>query len=284
MDQKIAVVTGANAGMGKATAVALARAGMHVVMVCRDEGRGQAALAAVRAESAGADVALMLCDLADLTDIRRFCDALRAAYPRVDVLVNNAGVLSPTRRETKDGLELHFGVCHIGHFLLTARLLDRMKAGARIVVVGSVAHKAGGIDFDDIGMRKGYTMARAYARAKLCNMLFTRALARRLEGTGVAVNCAHPGAVVTAIGANRGRGHDENTRLRRVAGRLLRPFLKTPAQGAATAVYLAASPAVEGVSGAYFADRKRRRPSKKAMDEALAERLWVLSEEIVREA
>lgn len=274
MNKKVALVTGANAGMGRATAAALAGKGMHVVMLCRDQARGEAALAAVKAQSGSDDVVLMLCDLADMASIRSFCDAFHAQYSRLDVLVNNAGVMCLRRQETTDGLERHFGINHIGHFLLTNLLLDTLTPAARIVVVGSSAHKIGRIDFDDLAMQKGYSIASGYSRSKLCNMLFTRELARRLSGTGITVNCVHPGAVASSIAINRRTGFGGT--ITRALGWLV----QSPEEGAQTAIYVATSDACAGITGKYFAKCKPARASKASMDEALAKRLWDVSMEI----
>ena len=277
-NRKTALITGANAGMGKATAIALARQGMSVIMLCRNPQRGAKALQEVKTQSGSEDVSLMLCDLADMGDIKRFCQAFREMHPVLDILVNNAGVLSFERQETKDGLELHFGICHVGHFLLTLSVLACMGPSSRIVMVGSVAHKAGRIDFDDLNMTSGYSVARAYSRAKLCNLLFTKELARRLAGTGITVNCVHPGAVVTSIGARRVNGRDGSTVLRRAAGKLLGFLVRTPEKGAATAVYAATSGDCENITGAYFANCKIAKPARRAEDLKLAKRLWEVTE------
>ena len=281
-NKKTALITGANAGMGKAAATALAKAGMSVVMLCRSSSRGEKALQEVKMQSGSQDVSLMLCDLSDMADIQRFCAAFKEKYPVLDVLVNNAGVLSFERQQTKDGLELHFGICHVGHFLLTMSLLSCMRPSSRIVMVGSVAHKVGRIDFNDLGMKAGYSVARAYSRAKLCNLLFTKELARRLAGTGITVNCVHPGAVVTSIGAKRGNGKDGNTTLRKLAGKLLGFMVRTPEKGAATAIYVATSEACQGITGAYFANCKVAKPAKRAEDSRLAQRLWAVTEELTK--
>ncbi|HML47232.1 MAG TPA: SDR family oxidoreductase, partial [Clostridia bacterium] len=280
--KKIALITGANSGIGRAAAVALAKKGMAVVMLCRNLRRGEAALQAVRAQSQSDDVALMLCDLADLADIQRFCRAFRARYPSLDVLINNAGVLCFDRQETKDGLELHFGICHAAHFLLTLSLLDCMRPPARVVMVGSVAHKAGRIDFDDLGMKAGYSVARAYSRAKLCNLLFTKEFARRMKGAGIAIYCVHPGAVVTGIGARRGDGLDGKRRLRTLAGKLLRFAVRTPEQAAEVLVDVATGDAFRDAAGAYIANGKIARASKRSEDPVLAQRLWELSDELTK--
>ncbi len=198
MNNKIALVTGANSGMGKATVAALADKGFHVVMLCRSAQRGQAAYNDLVQGSRSLD--LMLCDLGRMASIRAFADAFAAKYDHLDVLVNSAGVITLDRRETVDGLELQFGVNHIGHFLLTLLLLKLLSKapGARIVMVGSGAHNVGRIHFDDINLTK-YNVVRSYAQSKLANLLFTRELAKRLQAFGgrMTINTAHPGAVGT---------------------------------------------------------------------------------------
>ena len=270
----VAIVTGANSGMGKATSIELAKTGAVVVMVCRSKERGASAVDEVSAASGNNFVELMLCDLGSLISIERFCLEFKEKHQRLDVLVNNAGVVLPGRHETADGYELQFGVNHLGHFLLTNRLLDLLvtSAPARIINVSSGAHKAGRIHFDDVNLRKNYAVWRAYAQSKLANVLFTYELAERLRGTGVTVNCLHPGAVATIIGVNRDTGFGT------LITRMLKPFFQTSEQGAGTAVYLATSPEVEGVTAKYFY-RKRPVPSSKASyDKALGKRLWELSE------
>lgn len=280
MKQKIALVTGANNGMGLETALALVRKGIYVVMLCRNQYRGESAMEYIKTTTHSQDISLMLCDLGDMTDIRRFCDEFINTYGQLDILVNNAGVLNIRRQETKDGLEQHFGVCHIGHFLLTNLLLECMTQSARIVVVSSIAHKAGKINFSDLEMKQGYNVMKAYSRAKLCNVLFTKELARRIENKSITINCLHPGAVITNIGAKRSDGKTGIGMIRRIAGMILRPFVKTPAQGAATAVYLAVSDDCDGITGQYFADCKLKKSSKLSDDVTLAKQLWNISEEI----
>lgn len=275
--QKIALVTGANSGMGKATAIALAKMDIHVVMLCRSAERSQAALDDVKAATSGGNVTLMLCDLGSMADIQRFGEAFKTRFDHLDILVNNAGVITLDRRETKDGLELQFGVNHIGHFLLTTSLLDLMKnaENARIVVVGSGAHKIGKIDFNNVPLKKSYSVFSAYGRAKLCNLLFTKELARKLRGINVTVNCVHPGAVATNMGVDRDTGFGKTVM------KVLRPFFQTPEQGAATAIYAATSDACAGISGEYFYKCKIQESSKRSNDENLAQQLWELSENIV---
>ncbi len=275
MSQKIALITGANSGMGKATAASFAKMGMDVIMLCRNKERGEAAIREVLAQSQG-NVSLMLCDLADMADIKRFCNEFKSKYSQLDILVCNAGVITLDRRETKDGLELQFGVNHIGHFLLTLNLLNLIQSAdnARIVVVGSGAHKIGSIDFDNIPLIRGYSVFSAYGRSKLCNLLFTKELARRL-GDSVTVNCVHPGAVATNMGVDRDTG------LGKTVMKLLKPFFRTPEEGAATAITVATSEELSRITGEYFYNSKIHKSSKRSHDEQLAGELWRVSEEIV---
>lgn len=278
MNQKVALITGANSGMGKATAAAFSKMGIHVIMLCRSKERGEMALNEVVAQSGG-DVTLMLCDLASMADIKRFCDEFKCKYSRLDILVCNAGVITLDRRETKDSLELQFGVNHIGHFLLTVSLLPLIKStdGARIVVVGSGAHKIGKINFDNIPLKKGYSVFSAYGRAKLCNLLFTKELSSRLKDYSATANCVHPGAVATNMGVDRDTGFGKTVM------KLLKPFFRTPEEGAATAITVATSEDLSGISGEYFYNGKIHRSSKQSHDEHLARKLWEVSEEIVSE-
>ncbi|MCT8139167.1 SDR family oxidoreductase [Anaerobacillus sp. CMMVII] len=272
----VVIVTGANSGMGKATSLALAKTGATVVMLCRRKLEGETAVREVRTISKNMSVELMLCDLGSQKSIREFCIEFQKKYHRLDVLVNNAGVILPGRHETVDGFELQFGVNHLGHFLLTNLLLEQIiaSAPARIINVSSGAHKAGKIHFDDINLKKNYRVFRAYAQSKLANILFTYELAQRLKGTDVTVNCLHPGAVATNMGINRETGFGT------LITRLLKPFFQTSEQGAETAIYLATSAEIEGITGQYYYRKKSIRSSKRSYDNALAKKLWDVSEEM----
>lgn len=272
----VAVVTGANSGMGKATSIALAKTGATVVMLCRSRLRGEEALQEVRTISGNNSVDMLICDLGSFDSIENCCSELKSKYKRLDVLVNNAGVILPGYYRTADGYELQFGVNHLGHFLLTNRLLELIisSAPARIINVASGAHKAGKIYFDDINLEKNYTFWKAYGQSKLANVLFTYELAERLKGSGVTVNCLHPGAVASRMGINRDTGFGSF-----ITG-LLKPFFQTTEEGAATAIYLATSPEVEGVTGKYFYRKKAIQSSKASYDKELAKKLWDLSEEL----
>jgi retinol dehydrogenase 14 len=276
MGEKVCLITGATSGIGKATAMGLASMGASVVMVGRDRGRGEAALAEIKEKSANVSVHLLLANLSSQEEVRRLADEFKEAYPRLDVLINNAGVFRSERTTTPDGLETTFAVNHLAHFLLTDLLLDVLKASApsRIVNVSSGDHSNGTIDFDDLQGEKGYKGAKAYSQSKLANVLFTYELAWRLEGTGVSANCLHPGA---GIRTNFGSG------VSGVLGftvRALKPLMKSPEKGAETSIYLASSPEVEGLSSRYFAKKAGARSSVVSHDERLARRLWEVSEDL----
>lgn len=272
----IVLITGGNSGMGRATAIELAKEGAYVVILCRNKERGEEALKEIKRESKNHRVDLMLCDLGELNSIRNFAKEFKEKYNRLDILINNAGVILPKRHETKDGFELQFGVNHLGHFLLTNLLLDLLidSAPSRIVNVASGAHKVGKIYFEDINLRNNFNLIRAYSQAKLANVLFTYELSDRLKGTGVTVNCLHPGAVATQMGIDR------NTGFGTFITTMLKPFFQSPKEGAATAIYLAASEEVEGVSGKYFYKKRSVKSSKTSYSKETAKRLWELSENL----
>jgi NAD(P)-dependent dehydrogenase (short-subunit alcohol dehydrogenase family) len=278
---QVIAITGASSGIGKEAAVALAAMGATVVMTARNPTKGQAAWADVVARSGG-DVELMALDLADFASIRAFADDLRARHDRLDVLVNNAGGLISARERTAQGFEMTFGVNHLGHFLLTSLLLDRLcaSAPARVVTVSSVGHRYAirGLSFDDLQSDRRYQSMDVYAKSKLANLLFSNELARRLEGTGVTSNALHPGAIRSGFGrSEHNRGIDRATM---VVGA---PFLRSPRSGAKTTVYLASSPEVAGATGGYYVRRKLHRPSRRARDEDAARRLWDASEALIAE-
>ena len=273
MDGEVCVVTGATSGIGKATAVALAGLGAQVVLVGRDRDRGAATAAEVAAAGASPP-RLEIADLASMAQVRALAGRL-GALERIDVLVNNAGLMAGRRRVTADGFEEVFAVNHLAPFLLTNLLTGKLTAAAsaRVITVTSDAHAAARLDLDDPQLARGWESWRAYANSKLANILFTRELARRLEGTRVTANCAHPGMVRTRFG--------REARLPLRAGvTLARPFMLSPRRGADTIVYLATSPEVAAATGGYYAKRQRREPSAAARDDAAAKRLWQLSEEL----
>jgi retinol dehydrogenase-12 len=282
MHDRVVIITGGNAGIGKEAAVALAGLGARVVITARNPERGRAALEEVRERANRADVEVMDLDLASLASIRRFADAFLGRHDRLDVLLNNAGLVLSRRTVTEDGFEATFGVNHLGHFALTALLLDRLEAnpdGTRVVNVSSHAHRGArtGLDFDDLQSERGYRAFPVYCKSKLANIYFTRELARRLEGTKVTANALHPGYVRSEFG----RGGDMNP-LFALGTRLGAPFAISPARGARTSVYLASSPEVDGVTGGYFFRCRPASVSRAAQDDTAARRLWDVSDELVK--
>ena len=282
MTSKVVLITGGNSGIGKEAAVGLADLGATVVITSRDVERGQAALDEIRERSGSDDVSVMDLDLGSFASIRAFAAAFLDRYDRLDVLLNNAGAVLSDRSETEEGFETTFGVNHLGPFLLTGLLLDRLKASApsRIVNVASNAHRGAprGMPFDDLQAEHGrYSPMRAYSESKLANILFTRELARRLEGTGVTANALHPGGVSTGFG----REGDTNG-LGKLMMTIAQPFLISAEKGARCSIYVASSPDLDGVTGGYF---YKHRPSsslsKAARDDEAARRLWDVSEQLV---
>ncbi len=278
MDHRIYMVTGANSGIGKETAKGLAKMGATVVMVCRDRGRGEAAMAEIKAESGNQAVELMLADLSSLAAVRQLAEDFTDRYRQLHVLVNNAGTYFTKRHVTVDGLETTFVVNYLAPFLLTNLLLETLKgsASARVVNVVGAYHAKGKIDFDDLQGERDYNGARANNQAKLALVLFTYELARKLEGTGVTANCLHPGAVATNLVE---KDKDYPTFLR-LAYKLFKPFARSPEKGAETSIYLASSPDVEGITGKYFVNKKAKPSSPESYDTALAARLWEVSAEL----
>ena len=273
LQNKTAIVTGANSGMGMATVRALSDMGAKVIMLCRSEKRGTEALEKLSSEKYR-DLQLILCDLGNYDSIRAFANIVRRGYDHIDILVNNAGFISLDRQETGEGLERQFGINHIGHFLLAMSLLDLIGEGGRIVNVASGAHKTGKIHFDDINLTKGFNVIKAYSQSKLANVLFTRELARRVKDRGITVNCCHPGAVATNIGIDRDTGFGKTVT------RLLKPFFQTPEQGARTAIFLASDDSVSDVTGEYFYKCRIAKSSKRSKDMELAKKLFEFSEEL----
>ena len=280
MAGKVVLITGGNAGIGKETAVGLASKGARVVFTSRDETRGAEALVEIEQRSGSDAVDVMPLDLASLASVREFGAAFLDRYDRLDVLIDNAGLVLGSRRVTEDGYETTFQVNHLGHFLLTELLRDRLIASApsRIVVVSSDAHTGArkGLDFDDLQSERKYSSFNVYGKTKLANILFTRELARRLDGTGVTVNAVHPGFVASRFGRDGDTGI-----LGRIAMPLVRPFAMNAEKGAQTSIYLASDPAVEGITGAYWVKCAPVAPSDAAQDDEAARRLWEVSERLV---
>jgi retinol dehydrogenase 12 len=272
MNRKYCLVTGATHGIGTETARALAVAGAHVLVHGRDLARARGVAEALRRDSGNPEVHAVQADFARLADIRRLGQELCATLPRLDVLINNAGMMSATRATSADGYDLTFAVNHLAPFLLTNLLLGKLRecAPARIVVVASDAHRRATLDFDDLMNTKVAGLLPAYARSKLANVLFVRALARRLADSAVTVNALHPGFVSSHL------FHD-HAALRVLLGAFGRPFMLTPAAGARTSIYLATSPQVEGMSGGYYARCRPVAPSAASQSDVDAERLWQAS-------
>lgn len=280
MKGKTCLVTGANTGIGLETARSLARNGARVFMTARSEQKGLAAIADVERTVPSADVSLLSLELSSLDNVRAAAAAFLAQSDRLDVLVNNAGLILDERRTTAEGFEATFGINHLGHFLLTHLLLDALKAGApaRVVNVSSEAHRMSpGLDFGDLMFeQRRYRGMPVYSDSKLANILFTRELARRLEGTGVTAYSVHPGAVGTSFALD---GDVKGWFATLV--KLGRPFLMTPAKGARTSLHCATSAGVESHNGAYFARARPRRTNAAGRDMDAARQLWAVSERLV---
>ena len=270
------LVTGGTGGIGRATAVGLAALGARVGITGRDPVRAEAAAASIRAGPGSPAVDGFAADLSVQAGVRRLAAQVLDTYPRLDVLVNNVGGFWAHRHVTADGLERTFALNHPAPFLLTGLLLDRLttSAPARIITVSSGAHARGRIDFDDLQGERVYSGQRAYSQSKLANVMFTYELARRLAGAGVTATVLHPGVVRTSFGA------EDQAAYLAVMIRVARLFMKTPAQGAGTPVYLASSPQAQGITGRYYASRKPRTSSKASHDTAAAARLWQVSADL----
>jgi NAD(P)-dependent dehydrogenase (short-subunit alcohol dehydrogenase family) len=277
MTGRTVLVTGGSGGIGRATAVGLAVMGAHLAITGRDRGRAEDAAREIRAAGAG-QVDVFVADLSSQSEVRRLAGEVLQRLPRIDVLVNNVGGYWDTRHVTADGLERTFAVNHLAPFLLTSLLLGRLKQStpARVVTVSSNVQALGRIDFEDLQAERSYSGARAYSQSKLANVLFTYELARRLQGTSVTANALHPGVVRTALGAEDPRA------VQRLLMPVMRPFMKAPAQGAATSVYLASAPGLEQVTGRFFAGRKPRKSAKRSYDQAAAAQLWQVSADLAQ--
>jgi NAD(P)-dependent dehydrogenase (short-subunit alcohol dehydrogenase family) len=273
--QPIGVVTGASSGIGFHTALGLARTGMRVVMVGRDRGRTEAARRLVTERSGLSQVDIAIADFSRLAELGRLAEEILAAHDRLDLLVNNAGLLSPKYRLSADGFELTFAVNHLAPFLLTNLLLERLKASApaRIVTVASEAHRGNLIDVGNLARPHDWTMLKAYGRSKLCNILFTRELASRLDPSSAVATCLHPGVVATAIGQRGG--------LTELGWRLMKPFMISPERGAETPVFLATVPDAAPFHGGYVIRKALAQSDPAALDSTLARRLWDESARLV---
>jgi NAD(P)-dependent dehydrogenase (short-subunit alcohol dehydrogenase family) len=271
MKGKRVVITGPTKGIGRVTAVELAKKGAEMILVARDEGRAKE----LATEIGGAEV--FVADLSSIAEVKRVGDEIAKKYDRIDVLINNAGAINMTREKTVDGLEKTFATNHLAYFVLTDKLLPSLKnaPSARIVSVASEAHRQGKIDFDDLQFEKRWSGMDAYFASKLANILFTIELARRLEGTKVTANSLHPGMINSGFMVN-------NTGLIALGWKIITPFMKSTETGAKTTIFLASDPSVDGVTGRYFEKCRERKPSRRARDMAAARRLWEISEDLVR--
>ena len=269
MKGKVVIITGATSGIGEVAAQRLAGMGARIVLVARDAARGQKTLTRLPSIGSGSPHSIYYGDLSRISDSRRVAAEIAAAEPRIDVLINNAGAVFSTRRLTSDNLEETFATNHMAYFVLTLGLKANLLAAApaRVVSTASDAHKGYTLDFDDLQSVKGYSAIRAYGRSKLCNILFTRELARRWSGTGVTANCLHPGFVATRFG-DRSGGF--------LSGivRIAKNFAISPEKGAETIVYLASSPDVSAISGDYFYKCRPATPTAGGRDDTAANRLW----------
>jgi retinol dehydrogenase-12 len=277
MQGKVCVITGATAGIGQVAATELARRGAHVVIVGRSAQKCAATQAQIRSASAAASVDSLVADLSSLAETKRLASELGQRYPRIDVLLNNAGAMFWKRAESADGVEKTFALNHLSYFVLTNLLLPVLKQSgpARIVNVASDAHKGVSINFDDIQFKQKYSGWKAYQQSKLANILFTYELARRIEGTGVTANALHPGFVRTSFLEALNEA-PAGWLLKKVGGLIS----LSPEQGARTSIYLASAPEVAGVSGRYFVKEKPVVSSPQSRDQSTAERLWKLSVEM----
>jgi NAD(P)-dependent dehydrogenase (short-subunit alcohol dehydrogenase family) len=276
MAGKTVLVTGGSTGIGRATALGLARMGARVAITGRDHERSEDAAREIRA-AGGGQVDVFVADLSSQSEVRRLAGEVLQRLPRIHVLVNNVGGYWNTRHVTADGLEHTFALNHLAPFLLTNLLLDRLKqsAPARVVVVSSHAQAMGQIDFDDLQGERSYSGSKAYNQSKLASVMFTYELARRLRGASVTVNALHPGVVSTSFGAADPAG------VQRLIVPFMRPFMKAPAQGAATSIHLASAPGLAHVTGHFFANSRPKKSSASSYDGAAAARLWRVSADLV---
>ncbi|XP_015268799.1 PREDICTED: retinol dehydrogenase 12 [Gekko japonicus] len=275
LNGKVAVITGGSTGIGKETAKDLARRGARIILACRDMAKGEAAACEIQTSTGNQQVIVKKLDLADTKSIREFAENFLKEENELHILINNAGVMMCPYSKTADGFEMHMGVNHLGHFLLTFLLLERLKqsAPARIVNVSSLAHHGGKIRFHDLQSEKSYNRTLAYCHSKLANILFTRELAKRLQGTGVTVNALHPGSVQTEL--------TRHVPLVDIIWRKITFFLKTPQEGAQTSVYCAVAEELESVSGKYFSDCQPAYVSAQGRNEETAKQLWKVSCELL---
>ncbi|GBM12762.1 Retinol dehydrogenase 11 [Araneus ventricosus] len=281
LHNKTVIITGGNGGIGKETALDLAARGAKVIIGCRDTEKGKKAVEDIRRQVPSSKVIVKRLDLASFSSIRQFAAEILKSEPRIHILINNAGIMACPESKTVDGFEMQMGVNHLGHFLLTNLLLDRIKesAPARVVNVSSAAYFAGNISISDINMERGYSPSGAYSNSKLANILFTRELARRLKGTGVTTYCLHPGSIDTELSK-----HIKDT-FGRIAGffyyLISKLIFKSPKQGAQTTIYCAVDEKIANESGLYYIGCRSVEPVAKARDDAFAKKFWEFSEYLI---
>lgn len=281
LDGKTVIITGANVGIGKETAMDIARRGARVILACRDLEKAEKAAASIREQTGNGNVLVHKLDLASLESVRAFAKKIQDTETQLDVLVNNAGIMRCPKWKTEEGFEMQFGVNHLGHFLLTNLLLELLKKSApsRIVNVSSIVHTKGKINFDDINMDQKYDSAASYSQSKLANVLFTRELAKLLVGTGVTANSLHPGVVLTDLG--RHILPTVSLWLKVALSPLVFFICKNPWQGAQTNIHCAVAKELEKTTGLYFSDCAPKEPAPQAKDDEVARRLWELSAQMV---
>lgn len=275
MKNKICIITGASSGMGLATAVSLAGMGANLGLVCRNKLKGESVVKNIIEKTRNNKIELFIADLSSLKEIKNLASAIQAKFPRIDVLINNAGAINPDRIVTVDGYETTFAVNHLAYFCLTNLLLDHLKVSpkARIVNVASQAAMIGKIDLNDLQLEKKYSPTKAYANSKLANIMFTYELARKIEGSNITANCLHPGGVRTNFGKD----------LKGIAGFIFKKFgglMRTAEKGAETIIWLASSQEVQKISGKYFKDKKEIKSPKLSYDQQMQKDLWDVSNKL----
>ncbi len=276
MKDKVCLITGANSGIGKITAIELAKKGAKIVMVCRNPQKAEEARKEIIEKSKNDSVDILLADFSSQKQIKAVAEEFKQKYDRLDVLLNNAGFIAGSKRETtEDGYETTFAVNHLGYFMLTNLLIDPLKAtpSARVISVSSAAHYFSRLDLDNLQLEKGYSSIKAYALSKLCNILFARELAKRLAGTNITSNCLHPGGVATNFAS-------DSTPFFKFLFSIGKPFLISAEKGAETSIYLSSSPEVANVSGEYFDKKRIKKTSSAASNQENMKQLWELSTEM----
>ena len=275
MEKKIAIITGANSGIGKETAIVLAQKNFKVIMFGRSQKASQLVQEEIKEKTDNQDIYFIYCDLASLNSVRSAVSEFKSQFSRLDVLINNAGVNVSRREITEDGYEKNFAINHLGPFLLTNLLLDVLKQSAPSRIITLTSSGQSSINFDDLMGEQKFSWMRAYTQSKLANVLFTYELARKLEGTGVTANCVHPGVVRTNL------VRDMSWYFKIIYHSVLKWFFKTPRKGAETSIYLATSPDLESVSGKYFVNKKEAISHNESYNEAYAQTLWEKSSKLV---